>query len=149
MPANRTQSVRVGCALSLLAGLMVGIILFIYYQDITSCHSDMSPLISMGVTVDPSQDQQFIEQSRQFAFKYNFRLDIGDPDQQDGDFRIRMLRKDIEVIARSPSTPGGYEVEFYNYDCIHPLVASDLTDLVNDFKSFMSEIPGVTITEIK
>lgn len=146
MPANRTQSVRVGCALSLLAGLMIGIILFIYYRDITNCRADMSPLINIKVTIDPSQDQQFIEQSRQFAFENNFRFDINDGGQG-SDFRVRMIRKDVEILAKSPSMPGGYEIEFYNYDCVRPVTASDIADLVNDYKGFMSEIPAVTITE--
>jgi hypothetical protein len=148
MPANRTQSARVGCAVLLLLSLVGGIFIFTHYQDMTSCHTDRPPLISIGVTIDPSQGQQFVEQSRQFAFKHNFRFDI-DYDEQGDDFHVRMIRKDVEIIARSPFNPGGYEIGFYNYDCIHPIVASDIADLVNDFKSFMSEIPNVTITEAK
>lgn len=146
MPANRTNSVRVGCAVSLLLCLAGGIFLLSRYQNMTSCHNDRPPLISMGMTIDPSQSQQFIEQSRQFAFKHNFRFDK-DYDEQGDDFHVRMIRKDVEIIARSPFHPGGYEVGFYNYDCIHPIVASDIADLANDFKSFMSKIPTVTITE--
>lgn len=149
MSVNRTQSVRVGCALSLLVGLVGGILLFARYQEATTCHTDNTdkpPLISMGVTIDPSQVRQFVEQSRQFAFKHNFRFDT-DEDEQGGDTHVRMIGKDVEIIARSPSNPGGYEVGFYNYDCIHPVVASDITDLVNDFKSFMNQIPNTTITE--
>jgi hypothetical protein len=103
-------------------------------------------LISIGVTIDPSQAQQFVEQTRQFAFKYNFRFDT-DSHEQGGDTHVRMIGKEVEVIARSPANPGGYEVEFYNYDCIHPIAAADIVDLVNDFKSFMSQIPNVIITE--
>src|SRR5512143_3833810 len=100
MPANRTQSVRVGCAVTLLLGLVGGFILFTRYQEITSCHTDNTdrpPLISMGVTIDPSQVQQFVEQSRQFAFKYNFRFDT-DYDEQGGDTHVRMIGKDVEII---------------------------------------------------
>ena len=147
MPANRTNSVRVGCAVSLLLCLAGGIVLLTRYRNMLSCHKDMSPLISMNITIDPSQRQQLIEQSRKFAFKHSFRFDVGDPDQPGDDFRIRMIRKDVEVLIRSPFNPGGFEIGFYNYDCIHPIVASDIDDLVNDFKSFIREIPNVTITE--
>lgn len=107
----------------------------------------MSPLLSLSVTIDPSQDRQFIEQSRQFAFENNFRLDINNDGAQSGDFRVRMIRKDVEIVARSSLNPGGYEIEFYNYDCVHPVTTLDIADLVTDYKSFIGEIPAVTITE--
>ena len=144
---NRTRAVRVGCLVSLLLGLAGGIFLFTRYQTMTSCHENQLPLKSVRLTIDPSQDQQFVEQSRKFAFKHGFRLDTISVDQPEESFRIRMIRKDVEVISRSPSTPGGFEIGFYNYDCIHPTAASTIDDLVIDFKSFMSEIPNVTITE--
>lgn len=147
MPANRTNSVRLGCAMGLLLCLAGGIILFTRYQNITSCRDDRLPLISMDVTSDPSQSEQLIEQFRKFAFKNSFRLDIVNPDQDGNDFRIRMMRKDVEVITRKPSNPSEFRIEFYNTDCIHPTVAADLNDLVVDLKSFIGEIPNVTIIE--
>ncbi len=147
MPANRTNVVRVGCAASLLLFLAGGIILFNRYQNMISCHDDRLPLISMDIMSDPGQSQQLIEQFRKFAFKHSFRLDIVNPDQDGNDFRIRMLRKDVEVITRKPISPSEFSIEFYNTDCIHPTVAADIADLVVDLKSFIGEIPNVTITE--
>lgn len=149
MSTNRTQSVRVGCAVMLLVGLVGGFFLFTRYREITSCHTDNAdrqPLLRLSVTVDPSQVGQFVEQTRQFAFKYNFRFDT-DSDEQGGDTHVRMIGKEVEIIAKSPSRPGGYEVGFYNYDCIHPIAAADIADLVNDFKGFMIQIPNVVIAE--
>ena len=82
-----------------------------------------------------------------FAFKHSFRFDIGGLAENSKAWRFRMLRKDLEVIAKNQVNPGGFEVGFYNYDCIHPTVASDIDDLVIDFKSFMSEVPTSIITE--
>ncbi len=147
MPSNYVRTVRIGFAVTLLLGLVGGILLFKWYQDILSCHTDRPPLIRMGMTIDPSQGQQLVEQSRQFAFKHSFRFDVAYSDPQNSDPHIRMVGKDVEVITRSPSNLGAYEVEFYNYDCIHPVAASDITDLVNDFKSFMNKIPNAAITE--
>ena len=144
---NRTRAVRVGCLVSLLLGLAGGIFLFMRYQTMASCHENQPPLRSIAVTIDPSQGEQFLEQSRKFAFQYGFRLDIVALDQPAEDFRIRMIRKDVEVIARSPSAPGGFEIGFYNYDCIRPTAASNVDELVTAFKSFMSEIPNVIISE--
>lgn len=147
MAANRINLVRLGCAVSLLLGLAGGIVLFTRYQDLTRCQDDRPLLISMDVTSDPSQSKQLIEQFRKFAFKHSFRLDIVNPGQDDNDFRIRMLRKDVEIITRKPVTPSEFRIEFYNKDCNHPIVATDIHDLVIDLKSLIGEVPNVTITE--
>jgi hypothetical protein len=147
MPANRTKSVRVGCAVSLLLGLVAGIVFFTRYQATTGCHENHPLLKSMDITMDPSQDGQFIEQARQFAFKNSFRFDTGYFNPQNSDVRIRMLRKDVEIIIRNPFNAGRFEIGFYNYDCIHPTMASDIDDLVIDFKGFLSEIPTALINE--
>lgn len=147
MPANRTNVVRVGCVASLLLFLAGGIILFTRYQNVTGCHEDRLPLISMDVTSDPGQSEQLIEQFRKFAFNHSFRLDIVNPDQDGNDFRIRMLRKDVEIITKKPLNPSEFSIEFYNTDCLHPTVAADLDDLVVDLKSLMGELPNVTIAE--
>lgn len=146
MPANRTTSVRIGCAATLLLLAMGGTLLLRYYQGITSCHNEKRPpLASINVTIDPSQDLLFVEQSRLFAFKHGFRFDLSDPDQPGNNLRVRMVRKDVEVIIKIPSAPGGYEIGFFNYDCSSPTLASDIDELVDDFKSFMSAIPNATI----
>jgi hypothetical protein len=147
MLPQRTKWARVGCFVSLLLLLAAGGVVFMRYQSTTSCHQQEFPLKTLAVTIDPGRDEQFIEQSRSFAFKYGFRFDIGTFDENSSDWRFHMIRKDIEVIARSLSSPGVFEIGFYNYDCIHPTTASDIEDLVNDFKSFMSDVPAVMITE--
>jgi hypothetical protein len=136
-----------GCAVSLLLGLAVGILVITRYQAGTICHENNPVLKSMKITMDPGQEGQFIEQSRKFAFKYNFRFDTGYFDPPNNDVRIRMMRKDVEIIVRNPANPGAFEVGFYNYDCIHPTLTSDLDDLVIDFKAFLSEIPTALIHE--
>lgn len=147
MQPQRVKSARVGCALSFLFLLAVGGILFRHYQSTTSCHDNKLLLQGIAVTIDPSQDERFIEQSRNFAFKHAFRFDTGTFGEDGPDWRFRMIRKDVEVIAKSPINPGGFEIGFYNYDCIHPTAASDIDELVNDFKGFMEEVPTGLITE--
>ena len=147
MLVNRTKSVRAGCAVSLLLSLAAGIVLATRYQASISCHANNPVLKSINVTIDPSQEGQFVEQARKFAFKHSFRFDTGNFDSQNGNVRIRMLRKDVEIIVRNPSYPGAFEVGFYNYDCIHPTMASDIDDLLIDFKGFLSEVPNAMINE--
>lgn len=148
LPA-RTKSARVGCLVSLLVGLVGGIILVNHYQAMTSCIGKQPPLTSFGITIDPSQNQQFVEQSRKFAYRHSFRFDTADFDRPLSDVRIHMVGKDVEVIVRTSSNPGGYDIGFYNYDCIHPTVVSEIGDVVSDYKSFVSEIPDVMISAEK
>jgi hypothetical protein len=146
MLPTRTKSARVGCLVSLLLGLAGAILLVNRYQAMTSCIGKQPPLTSFGITIDPSQNQQFVEQSRKFAYRHSFRFDTADFDQPLGDVRIHMVGKDVEVIVRTSSNQGGYDIGFYNYDCIHPNLASEIGDVVGDYKSFVSEIPNVMIS---
>ena len=149
MLPQRTKLARIGCLLSLLFLLAGGVVLANRYQAMNSCHGDPPLLTNFAITIDPSQNQQLIEQARQFAYKHSFRFDVADFDHPASDLRILMIRRDVEIATRSSSNLGGFKIAFYNYDCIHPTVVSDIDDLVNDFKSFMSEIPNVMITEEK
>ncbi len=147
MIPQRTKSARIGCLVSLLVCLAGGIFFVNYYQNTISCHGNTPPLKTFAVTIDPSQDQQLVEQSRRFAYKHNFRFDVGDANQATGEFLVLMIGNDVEVLTKNSPKPGEYEIKFYNYDCLHPTVVSDIDDLVKDLKSFIREIPNVTITE--
>ena len=149
MLPQRTKVARIGCLLSLLFLLAGGIVLADRYQATNRCRGSEPLLTSFTIIIDPSQNQQLIEQSRQFAYKHSFRFDTADFDQPASDLRILMTRRDVEIVTRISSHPGGFEAGFYNRDCIHPTVASDISDLVNDYKNFMGQIPNVTITQIQ
>jgi hypothetical protein len=147
MQPQRVKTARVGCVVSLVLVLAIGGVFWMRYQRTISCHDNRLLLRSMAVAIDPSQAKQLVEQSRNFAFKHGFRFDIGPFGENNSDWRFRLIRKDVEVIARSPSNSGAYEVGFYNYDCIHPTTNSAIDELVNDFKIFMIEVPTGMITE--
>jgi hypothetical protein len=123
--------------------------MLVRYQKMTSCYNDRPPLRTFTVNINTSQVQKLIEQSQKFADKHGFRFQIAYYTPDGIDFSIWMERKDVEVIARSPFTPGEFEIGFYNYDCINPTVASDIDGLVNDLRSLISEIPSARITEEK
>jgi hypothetical protein len=146
MQAKRTK-LMVGCLLGISLCLMAGIVTLVRYQRLTSCYDGRPPLRSIQVTIDTSQSQQLIEQSQKFADKHGFSFQTAFYNPSGTDFSIWMKREDVEVIARSPFNPGEFRIGFYNYDCIHPTVASDIEDLVVDLKSLISEIPDVTVIE--
>ena len=117
------------------------------YQKTNGCYHDRPPLRSIDFRIDTSQSQQLIEQSKKFADKHGFRLQMAYYDQHGRDFSIWMERKDVEVVTNSPFKPGEFSIEFYNNNCLHPTVASDIEGLVTDLKSLIIEIPSAKITE--
>ena len=59
-----------------------------------------------------------------------------------------MHRSDIKILAvGEPSTPTMISIYFYDEDSAHPVSKETVDDLFSDLKSFISEIPNVTITE--
>lgn len=148
MLANRSKSFKVGC---LLLGLFFcgvgGIVILTRYQKMTSCYDDRPPLRSLDVTIDTSQSQQLMEQLQKFADKNSFKYQTAYYTPNGDNFSVWMTREDVEVIADRPFNPGEFGIGFYNNDCIHPTVASDLDGLVSDLKSLIGEIPNVTIIE--
>jgi hypothetical protein len=147
MLPQRTKLARGGCLLSLVVLLAVGIVLTNRYQAMTSCHGNQPVLTSFEVTIDPGQYPQLVEQSRQFAYKHSFRFDVADLDQPASDLRIHMTRRDVEIATRISSSPGNYEIGFYNHDCIHPTTVFEIDDLVADLKSLIGQVPGATLVE--
>ena len=119
------------------------------YQKTNGCYNDRPPLRSIDLSIDTSQSQQLIEQSKKFADKHGFKFQIAYYARNGTDFSIWMERKDVEVVTSSPFKTGDFSIEFYNNNCLHPTVASDIVDLVSDLKSLVSEIPSATITEEK
>jgi hypothetical protein len=149
--ASRSKTrINVYLAISLLC-CVLGTILSVRYQRNTACFNDSPPLRSFVVTVGSHQERWLIKPSKEFAEKNGFKFDISYHDQHGRDYLIDLRRKDVEVVISNNITGlDKFDVDFYNYDCIHPTVASDLDDLVSDLKSSLKEsIPNVTITEEK
>ena len=149
MSTNRTKLFTVGCLLLGLLSCVVGVVTVTWYKKTTECFKDRPPLRGFVLTIDRSEQKQLIEQSRKFADKHRFKFDIVYYTPNGEDFLIDITRKDAELIVSNPSSTdlGKFYVYFYNYDCIHPTVASDIDDLVNDLKRSLSEIPNAIITE--
>ncbi len=91
--------------------------------------------------------QQLVEQLKKFADKNSFNFEINYYTPNGEKFSVWMKRKDVEVVARNPFVSKEFKIGFYNNDCIHPTVTSDIVNLISDLKNVLSEIPNVTITE--
>ena len=114
----------------------------------TSCYNARLPLQGFDLTIDRSQQKLLIEQARKFADTYGFKFDIAYFTPNGENFSISMRRNDVElVIWNIIMDLDHYDVNFYNNNCLHPTVASDIDVLVSDLKVIISEIPSATITE--
>lgn len=150
MLADRSKSLRMGCLLLGLLFCLLGGFGIVRYQKMVNCFEVRPPLKSFVLTIDRSQQEVLIEQARKFADKYQFKFDIAYFSQNSENFRIGMIRKDVElVILNTIVDLDHYDVLFYNYDCDQPTVVSDIEGLVADLKSLISEIPSASITEEK
>jgi hypothetical protein len=136
----------------LAIGLMVciaGIVTVIWYQKMIDCFKERPPLHSFVVVVDRNHQTQLTDAARDFADKYGFQFDIAYYTPQRDSFRIDMIRNDVEVVLWNTIDLEKFYVNFYNYNCIHPTVASDIDELFNELKIYLSKVPNVIITEEK
>lgn len=145
---NRSRLFTHGCfLLSVLFCVVGGASIIRRYQEMTSCYSARAALRSLEVTIDVSQSQALAEQLERFAKKHDFRFRIAHYSPNGEDFSVWLERKDVEAVTRNPFVPGEFKSGFYNNDCMHPTIASDLSDLEKDPESHISQIPNVTITK--
>lgn len=127
---------------------VLGTVAFAWYRKTIACFSNMPPLRSFVVTVGNYQERWLLKPSQEFADKNGFRLDVSYYDQHGREFSIWMERKDVQVVINNVIDLEKFAVNFYNNDCIQPTVASDITDLEDDLKSFINnEVPNAMITE--
>ncbi len=150
MLTNRSKPFVVGCLVLGLLFCSTGVATVGWYKRSNECFENRSPLTGFVVIIDEGQQKLLIEKSQKFAGRYGFKFDIVYYTPQSTHFLIDITRKDVEVIISNTSFDlGKFYVYFYNYDCIHPTVASDIGDLVDDLKTLVNEIPDAKITEDK
>lgn len=150
MLTKRAKLFTGGCLLLGILFCVTGIVAAAQYQKSMGCLKERSPLRSFAVTIDRDEQNLLIEQSKEFANKHGLKFDIAYYAPRGDIFLIEMRRKDIQVIINNNSFHvDQFDVDFLNYDCIHPTVASNIEGLVSDLRSGISEIPSAKITEKK
>ena len=111
--------------------------------------SGQLPRIKVDITIDTSERETFFEQLQKFAEKHDFMIQIDVQPSGPEDFLIYMTREDIIISGANIFAPGEYKLGVYDADRDHPVSQSVLDDLVNDLKSFLSEVPGTTFSVAK
>jgi hypothetical protein len=103
------------------------------------------PLRTIAVSVEKNARDAFFEQLKKFADRHAFAIRVA-PVRPDGEhFIVQMWREDIKGIGVNPFDPAGFEISFYENDCVHPVPAAHVDVLINDLKLFIGAIQGVTI----
>ena len=95
--------------------------------------------------------EELFVQLQKFADKHIFEIQIDEINAASGThFNVWMSRDDILIIAGDvPKAPTKVGISFYDKDPSHPTHKETVDDLFSDLKSFISEIPNITITEEK
>jgi hypothetical protein len=112
-----------------------------------ACLTELPPLKSLDVSIEPQQSEQLALQLKAFARLrgYTYKIAVFSADGED--FAVWMHGPGILVVVRSPFNRGEFSIDFYNQDCDHPTTAKDLQDEVQDLMRLLEEIPGIEIVE--
>ena len=154
MSAKRKKFIVIIC-LSLFFGVMLCVLGYTRMRSLFNMmevsSNGQAPIRSLRITLDKSQREQLFDQLRKFADKHIFEIQIDEINAASGmHFNVWMSRDDILIIASDvPKAPTKVRISFYDKNPSHPAHKETVNDLFSDLKSFISEIPSVTITEEK
>ena len=108
------------------------------------------PMRSLRITIDVNRREELFTQLRGFAEKHGFEILIREVKVHPDGIYIEMYRNGLEILAGDiPKSPTKISLGFYNRYPALPASQETVDDLYNDLKSFISEIPNVTISEEK
>src|SRR5258708_39822990 len=139
MLTKRKKLLITGCLFGILLCVLGGIGTKVMLENWTakySCFNHRSSLGGFTATIDVSQQKQLIEQLQKFADNYGFKFQMSVYTPNGENFLVYLTRRDAEVIASNTEFDlNKFYVGFYNYDCVHPTVASDVEGLVSNLKN--------------
>ena len=111
--------------------------------------SEKVPIRILSIQIDQEQREELFSQLRKFSEKHHleFRLSFYENEKV---FFVEMYGKRLEILALSkPVATTNLDIGFYEQDLADPPSQETIDELFNDLKTFIGEIPHVTITEGK
>jgi len=142
MSINR---IRLSVTLSLCLGILV---LGCNLLDTVDNGYSLQPVKSFELTIDKSQREELIDQLQKFAKEHDFEIDIADYNTNGELVQVWMAGDGIQIVA-SYNRKELDKASLNFYDPGDPVDEETLDELVTDLKNLISEIPNVTITEVK
>lgn len=112
--------------------------------------SSQAPIRTLRITIDKSQREELFDQFRKFSEKNGFEIQINDYGTGGESYLVWMSRDDITINASiNRHDPNIVSIGIFAKYPGYPVNEGTVDDLLNDLKSFIGEIPNVTITEEK
>jgi hypothetical protein len=109
--------------------------------------SSLMPVRSLTLTIEKSQREELFDQLRKFADKHSFKLVLTDYEKTEH-FLVEIWGENILISATDdPGSSRLVSIFFSGKYPGYPVDEETVDDLVIDLKSFISEIPNVTIVE--
>lgn len=99
--------------------------------------------ISVVITIDLNQRQEFFDQLRKFAEANGFSILIDTLSSSNEEFQIDMTREDI-IISGATGELDKYYIGFYDVLNQPPAPDSVFDDLVSELERYVNEVPGTT-----
>jgi len=114
---------------------------------VTSPNPNREAIKGLYITMEVNQLEEFRAQLRKFADKHSLELTEKFYNKDNTFFFIEMNGDDFHIsLANNKDNLKNFHISFFN-EASPPISQERLDDLVNDLKSFINEIPNVTITE--
>ena len=119
--------------------------------EVAGDNQEQLPIRSLTITIDPDHREELFDQFRKFAHKHDFEFMITDYGTGGERFLVEMLGNHIKILAVDISkAPTMIAINFYDQTRVTPVreeTIKTIDNLASVLKTFISEIPNVTIVE--
>jgi hypothetical protein len=109
----------------------------------------ITPMRSMSITVPKDVRDRYLAELTKFATANNFQIRIARLHPTTELFGADLLREDIWIYSHSVLDPLVFDTSFYPIPGNPPPPQSVVDSSARKFKELISQIPGVTIKDIK
>lgn len=146
MPADHARWRIIGLVCLGVLLFVVGCIL----PNRTAYPNSLEPVKRLRVTIEENQREELFNQFQEFAEKNDFDIEITDYGNMHEYYLVWMARDNIQIVSvNEPGDPREYSVDFLGLYPGNTVDEDAIDELLNDLKSYINEIPNVTITEEK
>ena len=110
----------------------------------------LKPVRILRIAIDKSQREELFGQFQKFAEEHSFRIEITDFNTNGEHFQVWMLGDGVQIIANdTPGETNEVLLGLYGIYPEDPVDEETIDELLNDLKSYIGEIPNVTISQEK
>lgn len=152
MLTNRKKLNLISC-LFLSTFLLWGCLSVKQIIEVAGDNREQLPIRWLTITIDPGRRGELFDQLQKFADKHGFEFLMSDFGTGGERFIIEMLGNHIKILAVNiPESSTMVSIRFYDQSRANPVseeTTKTIDELVSDLKTFISEIPNVTITQKK